>query len=66
MVKRDSHTQFIATLDHLIKFGPKWKNGKGFLHLNKRKNRGHIPKDWTMNDYNQLILNIVKNLQNEV
>ena len=44
------------------KRGPKWKDEKDHYNLNKRKKRSHIPLDWSLEDYNQLIVDIAKEL----
>ncbi|QKY70209.1 hypothetical protein [Lentibacillus sp. CBA3610] len=43
-----------------------WKPGKGEGHLIKRKELGHIPNDFTLDDYNNLIKRIVNNNLNEL
>ena len=65
MLKTEVRKQMIKIIDNLIENGPKWKQGKDIHHLNKRKRRGHIPLDWRLEDYNQLIVDIVKELENE-
>ena len=65
MLKTEVRKQMIKIIDNLIENGPKWKQGKDIHHLNKRKTRGHIPLDWRLEDYNQLIVDIVKELENE-
>lgn len=45
---------------------PKWKPGSECYHYEKRKSRGHIPKDWEIKDYNKHIMNIMNNIENEV
>ena len=50
--------------------GPIWKQEgtfhSGKHHLEKRKKRNEIPQDWTLNDYNGLILNTMNNMGNDV
>lgn len=41
--------------------GPRWKLGKDLSHLNKRKRRFDLPSDFTMNEYNNLIVHIITN-----
>ena len=65
MLKTEIRKQFIKILDNLAKRGPDWKEGKDHHHLNKRKKRSHIPLDWSLEDYNQLIVDIAKELKNE-
>lgn len=43
-----------------------WKPKKDVYHLNKRKSRSHIPQDWQLNDYNMLIMNILKENENDI
>ncbi|MBU9720280.1 MULTISPECIES: hypothetical protein [Bacillaceae] len=38
----------------------------GESHLSKRKSRKEIPSDWTIYDYNKLIMNIMFNINNDV
>ena len=51
-------------IDNLAKRGPEWKE-KVTTILIKRKKRSHIPLDWGLEDYNQLIVDITKELKNE-
>lgn len=46
----------------------KMKNNQdsGQLHLSKRKRRNEIPGDWTLTDYNSLILNIMNGEENHI
>lgn len=50
--------------------GPIWKQTiefhSGYFHLEKRKARNEIPKDWSLNDYNEFILSIMNNKENNV
>nr|WP_092074954.1 hypothetical protein [Dendrosporobacter quercicolus]NSL49581.1 hypothetical protein [Dendrosporobacter quercicolus DSM 1736]SDN23584.1 hypothetical protein SAMN04488502_11537 [Dendrosporobacter quercicolus] len=43
----------------VLEDGPEWKPGKLEKHVEKRKNRGHIPQGWTDVDYNSKILEIL-------
>ncbi len=43
-----------------------WKPGKDVQHLDNRKSMEHIPQNYTLNDYNQLIQSIVSEPTNEV
>lgn len=65
MLKIEIRKQFIKILNNLTDNGPKWKEGKDLQHLNKRKRRGHIPLDWGLEDYNQLIVDLAKELEND-
>ncbi|MDF0728260.1 hypothetical protein PY093_16465 [Cytobacillus sp. S13-E01] len=50
--------------------GPVWKSNDSFhsgeYHLVKRKRRNEIPEDWDLRDYDNLILKIMNNLENEI
>lgn len=46
--------------------GLKWKLGKNVEHLEKRKRKGHIPSDFTLDDYERVILSIINNVENDV
>ncbi|TWH48545.1 hypothetical protein [Sporomusa sp. KB1] len=50
----------------IISNGPEWKPGKLDKHVDKRKRYGHIPSDWTSEDYNNQILHILSNETTEV
>ena len=65
MLKSEIRKTFLKILDNLAIRGPEWKIGKDLHHLNKRRKRGHIPLDWSLEDYNQLIVDIAKELKNE-
>jgi len=43
-----------------------WKPGKDIQHLKKRRALGHLPQDCQIKDYNKLISELVKGLENEV
>lgn len=43
-----------------------WKPGKGTRHLEKRKRRGHLPPESTLEDYNGLIAVILSDNQSLV
>lgn len=43
----------------VLEDGPEWKPRKLEKHVEKRKNRGHIPQGWTDVDYNSKILEIL-------
>ncbi|MBB6444102.1 hypothetical protein [Bacillus benzoevorans] len=65
MLNTEIRKLVIKILDNLIEDGPQWKHGMDIHHFNKRKRRGHLPLDWSLEDYNQLIVNIVKELDSE-
>ena len=50
----------------MLENGPVWKPGSLEKHVNKRKRRGHIPKDWTDEDYNNKILQILSDANLEI
>ena len=49
----------------IIKNGPVWKENKLEIHLNKRKRLGHIPDNWTAEDYNLKIIDILEDVNLE-
>jgi len=50
----------------IIENGPKWKEDKLKVHLEKRKRLGHIPADWTAENYNEKIIDIVSDKRVEI
>lgn len=48
------------------KYGLKWKVGKDIGHLRKRKKYGHVPQDFSLKDYEHVILSIVNGTENDV
>lgn len=44
----------------------RWKPGKAEKHLAKRKSMGHVPGDFSIEDYNRLIQELVSNEGNSV
>ena len=60
----DSDIQKI--IDSMIANRPQWKLGKLETHLEKRKRQGQIPQNWTAEDYNDFIIEIVTNPDVEV
>lgn len=65
MVEKRIFEKIIKVLDNVIETGPEWKSDKESHHFLKRKRRGHIPEDWVLQDYNNLIVNMIKELDNE-
>lgn len=55
-----------AIVDNMIKNGPCWKPNKLAIHLEKRKKQGHIPENWTAQDYNDWIMKIVTHEEVEI
>lgn len=56
----------IATAIRALRAQVRWKAGKDVRHLEKRKRRGHLPIDFTAEQYNDLIIAILSNGQNMV
>ncbi|PAV27667.1 hypothetical protein CIL05_20900 [Virgibacillus profundi] len=56
----------LKVIDGLKKGEINWKAGKGEGHLIKRKELGHIPNDFTLKDYNNLITSIINDGGNEL
>lgn len=46
--------------------GLKWKKGEDEKHLNKRIKKGHLSNDFTLNDYEKIILGIMNGKDNDV
>ncbi|PGP14503.1 hypothetical protein COA01_29505 [Bacillus cereus] len=46
--------------------GLQWKLGSDVSHLKERKKRKNIPETYTVEDYNNLIINILEENNNEV
>jgi hypothetical protein len=46
--------------------GLRWKKGKDIKHLRVRKEYGHIPNDFTLKDYEAIILNIMNGRGNDI
>ncbi|MCR2823542.1 hypothetical protein [Lederbergia panacisoli] len=57
-------------IDYFNKTGPIWKSSASFhyghIHLEKRKRRKEIPNDWTLKDYNNLILKVMNDRENDI
>lgn len=64
-LNEDKYNAIIIS-DTVITDGPQWKSGKDIEHLNKRKKQGHIPENWTLNDYNRKIQELCSKADNEV
>nr|WP_159444459.1 phage minor capsid protein [Carboxydocella sporoproducens] len=64
-LNEDKYNAIIIS-DTVINDGPQWKSGKDIEHLNKRKKRGHIPENWTLDDYNRKIQELCSKADNEV
>lgn len=50
----------------VLRDGPVWKPGKLQVHTEKRKSQRHIPDNWTDEDYNNKILDILNNTNTEI
>ena len=59
-------SDILNIVDSMVKNRPQWKLGKLEIHLEKRKRQGQIPQDWTADDYNDFIIEIVTNPEVEV
>lgn len=58
--------QVKSVLSQIYQNGIIWKSKKDVYHLNKRKSRAHIPEGWQLNDYNILIMNILKDSESDI
>ena len=56
----------IATAIRSLRARIQWKVGKDARHLEKRKQRGHLPAEFTAEQYNNLITAILSDDQNLV
>ncbi len=56
--------QFI--LNNVNTIGLRWKTDKDLKHLQTRKEYGHIPGDFSLADYENVILNIMNGKENDV
>jgi hypothetical protein len=61
-----SHLQIKEILITIKQNGLAWKPGKDEYHLIKRKKRRHIPEDWELIDYIELIMNILNDKENDI
>ena len=48
------------------KQGPQWKPGKDLIHLKKRISRQDVSVEFTLQDYNKLIVNVVTNVESDI
>jgi len=53
----------IAAAIRSLRARVQWKPGKGIRHLEKRKRRGHLLPESTLEDYNNLIIAILSDDQ---
>lgn len=58
--------QIMNLLESICENDPKWKLGSDLKHLERRKRRKHIPNDFTIRYYNNLIMNILKDKENDI
>ena len=56
----------LQLIQHYKKHGPQWKPGKDLDHLNKRINRQDVSMDFTLQEYNKLIVKIMTNDKSEM
>jgi|SRR5690625_3706737 len=72
MMRRDSLDEQIkqkitSIIEDVNSNGLRWKSEhKRLYHLLKRKKRGHIPDDFTIEDYERYIHNIINGIENEI
>ncbi|CAH1199295.1 hypothetical protein PAECIP111893_01299 [Paenibacillus plantiphilus] len=66
--KVDAETRKVIQdlLSNMFENGPQWKPGKLEEHIQTRKKYGHIPDTWTAEDYNNKIMSLVRNSNNEI
>ena len=53
-------------LNEVTTNGLRWKTGKDLKHLQTRKEYGHIPGDFSMDDYESVIIRIMNGKVKEV
>ncbi len=53
-------------INEVITNGLKWKAGKDLKHLQTRKEYGHIPHDFSIEDYESVIIRIMNDNENDV
>ncbi|MGZ4123051.1 MAG: hypothetical protein ACXVOI_07535 [Tumebacillaceae bacterium] len=57
----------LLTIDRMRNMGqPVWKPKKGQTHVENRIERGHVSKNFTLPDYNDFIMSIVKRDDHEL
>src|SRR5690625_1699909 len=72
MMRRDSLDEQIkqkitSIIEDVNSNGLRWKSEhKRLYHFLKRKKRGHIPDDFTIEDYERYIHNIINGIENEI
>lgn len=60
-----SRTQIRHIIKGVNKNGLKWKKGKDKEHLEKRIRRCHIPQDFTIEAFESIIIDIIRDKENE-
>ncbi len=65
ILAEDERVAFVQALQ-AIRNMVRWKPGKDIIHLKKRQHMKHLPVSATLDDYEQIIYDIVKNGQNIV
>lgn len=48
------------------KQGPQWKPGKDLVHLNKRISRRDLPVEFTLQEYNKLIVEVLTDIESDI
>lgn len=67
LIDRNRRKNGITALDKILLNGePIWKPGKATSHLDKRKRRDHVPADFNLTGYNNLIMNILREDENDL
>jgi len=58
--------KIIWLIEKCNEIGLRWKVGKDLFHLKKRIEVGHLPADFSIQDYENLILSIINALDSEI
>lgn len=66
MQTMDDQRLAVAEAIQRVKAEVRWKPGKGVLHLQKRKDMGHLPANASLSEYNSLIRAVVQDSQGRV
>ncbi|WP_416293771.1 hypothetical protein ACM7Q1_23120 [Paenibacillus illinoisensis] len=63
----DTKAKINSISSEMLENGPTWKSEELLQkHLTKRIKKGHIPEDWTIEDYNSKITQTLKNPENDL
>ena len=49
----------MESINTYSKYGTRWKPGKDSIHLKKKFARRDLPMEFTLDEYNRLIINII-------